>query len=281
MAYVFTLLLLVFIILLIIGFINPQRSLFWYPGDRTKKNSLRIYSIASVITIVLLVITIPALPEEKKETATVKETVVAPSVGDTTLKTDGPFSATAVCDYKLPGSNYTFRIIVGGIKTDPLKDVFNIKPDEYSPAEKKDGYELSFTYSITNPYEKELICPLPTSFYIAAANKKFFSNSVTWSTACECDVNRSTTIKPDDGRGMENLSDPGECGIYSQYCVAIKAGETRMFNVKFDDPIIASQKTLLLWGFSRSEKTNRKIPYDKCWIVDIDRKEFTGEQLHK
>lgn len=63
------LIILVVFVLLIIGFFNPNKSLFWFKGERTKKKSFIIYFISLIVLNGLSVNIKPqsVIDEEKKE----------------------------------------------------------------------------------------------------------------------------------------------------------------------------------------------------------------------
>ena len=68
MSNVVAFLLLIFIILLIIGFFAPKVSLFWFQKEKTKKNSATFYGTAILIFIILLGLT-PKNKNDKNNTA--------------------------------------------------------------------------------------------------------------------------------------------------------------------------------------------------------------------
>jgi len=57
MDSLFALMVLASLVLLIIGFFNPQKSLFWYKQERTGTKSATIYGIALVASFILFGIT--------------------------------------------------------------------------------------------------------------------------------------------------------------------------------------------------------------------------------
>jgi len=59
MENLFMLLLLISLVFLIIGFFNPNVSLFWYRKERTRKRSLLIYGLSVIAFFVLFGITAP------------------------------------------------------------------------------------------------------------------------------------------------------------------------------------------------------------------------------
>lgn len=68
MENLFAILILASLILLIIGFVSPQKSLFWYKKERTKKKSATIYLIALFASFILFGITSTDSNSGKKST---------------------------------------------------------------------------------------------------------------------------------------------------------------------------------------------------------------------
>lgn len=281
MPYIFTLLLLAFIILLIFGIFKPQQALFWYKGERTKKQSATIYSMGFAAALIGLVATIPDVPKEPTTDIGVPlNGTVKPKEETKTIPFTSPYS-TATFNYNLPGSEYNFEVTLSDIKIFPAKNAFEIKTDEYTPPVKQDGYDLQFSFSMTNPYDKEMICPVPDNFYVANIVDSFFSERKMWRHSCGCDVNDITHVTVEDGRDLKDITSKRGCGNTSYYCFTFQPNETKIFRVKFLYPILGSVKKLLLAGFDRTEREGKKNYYEKCWIIDVDAKSFVGEMLNK
>jgi hypothetical protein len=67
MENLFMLLLLISLFLLVIGFFSPKTSLFWYKKERTRKMSLLLYGLSTIIFFTLFGITAPSLKDEQSK----------------------------------------------------------------------------------------------------------------------------------------------------------------------------------------------------------------------
>jgi hypothetical protein len=77
----------------------------------------------------------------------------------------------------LPESDYKYLAEISEIQTEIIKNAITVKEDKYSVEKKIDGYRISLTLSIKNPYKKEMIVPFYDDIFITSENNKSFSNS--------------------------------------------------------------------------------------------------------
>lgn len=183
----------------------------------------------------------------------------------------------SLIDYKLPQSDYSYKVKITGIDTKSVKDAFTTKADDYSVPEKVDGYLLGITFSMTNPYDKEMMAPVPSYYYITSGNDEWFSASTTRHKDCHCDIDNSTKVTNDAGKELYEIAE-GKCG-YSDYCIRFQPKETKNFKINFTDPIISRVKTIAFWGFDRKWKNPDYTRDQDCGLMlDIDKKEITGEK---
>ena len=159
---------------------------------------------------------------------------------------------------------------LSGISTEKVKDAFSIKEDDYSVPVKKDGYLLTLNFRINNPYEKELMIPIPNYFSVSNGTDNFFSEKPIFSKSCYCHIIGTSEITNLDGKKLYEISD-GECGN-TRYCMIFKSNETKEFTIKFEKPIIESEKELLLFGFNLYWKNpNRSGRTDVGIVLDIEK----------
>lgn len=174
-------------------------------------------------------------------------------------------------DYNLPQSDYSYKIKITDIETRVAKDAFTTKADEYSVPKKVDGYFLVVSFSMTNPYDKEMMAPVPDYFYISSINDERFSNSILHSRSCGCTIDNSTQVTDDKGNELSKISE-AKCGN-SDHCVTFKPKETRNFVVNFTDPVFGHIKVLVFWGFNRHwAKPEFNWSKESALIVDIEKK---------
>lgn len=151
--------------------------------------------------------------------------------------------------YPLLNSDYVFQIEINGIDTKVKRDAFTHQDDQYSPKQKVDGYILKVKYKMTNPYDKVIMAPVPTYFYIGRLDKKYFSASTTYNRECQCDIDNSTDLTDTKGKGIYSLSD-GRCG-YDDPCIKFEAKESKEFIVTFTEPIYKDINQLIFSSFHR------------------------------
>lgn len=179
-------------------------------------------------------------------------------------------------EYNLPESNYSYKVKITEIITKVAKKVFSVKADEYSVPTKVDGYFLTVKFSLTNPYNREMLAPLPDYFSISSRNKQWFSSSTTYHRDCQCDIDNSTKVFTDKGLELYEVSE-GKCG-YDNYCIRYKPNETKNYMVSFTDPIYSGVRELLFFGFNRKWK-NPERPSDRdiAFVIDVDKLKIISE----
>jgi len=63
MAYVFTLVFLASLVLLIVGLFDAPKALFWKKSTSTRKQSVSVYSVAMLVSLIAIGMTAPDVPE--------------------------------------------------------------------------------------------------------------------------------------------------------------------------------------------------------------------------
>ena len=189
---------------------------------------------------------------------------------------DNPIDYSEI-EYTLPKSNYIYKIKIIEIETKIQKDAFITKEDEYSVPEKVDGYYLTLKIAMTNPYEKEMMVPIPDYYYITSENGEWFSPSTTNHKECHCKIDNSTNITNAKGKELYEISE-GKCG-YSNFCLKFNPKETKEFNIEFTDPIFGKVRKIAFNGF-RMKWNNPSYTreQDKALIIDVDNKKIIGEK---
>ncbi len=180
-------------------------------------------------------------------------------------------------DYALPQSNYTYKIKITDIETKISKDAFTTKADEYSVPENVDGYFLTIKFAMTNPYDKEMMAPVPDYYYITSANGEWFSSSTTNHRECHCQIENSTKVTNLKGKELWQISE-GRCG-YNDHCFKFLPNETKEFKISFTDPIFGEVKKIAFNGFGlKWNNPSYTREQDKGLIIDIDNKKIIGEK---
>jgi len=206
------------------------------------------------------------------DTTIIQENIVAQdTTSQNTIPTDySKFS------YPLLNSDYVFQIEISGIETEIKKDAFTHQDDQYSSKEKVDGYILKIRYKMTNPYDKVMMAPVPTYYYVGTLDRTYFSASTTYDRDCQCDIDNSIDFTDTKGENIYSLSD-GKCG-YDEPCVRFEPNETKEFIVTFTDPIYSGVKQLIFAGFHRKgQSLNSTRKRDIVLLLDTDKKKVVNE----
>ena len=180
-----------------------------------------------------------------------------------------------IISYHLSNSDYTVKMRLSGINTKKVKNAFSIREDEYSVPIKKDGYLVNLNFRVNNQYNKQIMIPIPNYFEISDGVDENFSTDTLYSRSCQCYITNSTSITNLDGKELYSISD-GKCGN-SRNCIIFNPNETKEFIIKFDDPIIETQKKLLLFGFDLYwDNPNRRGKTDVGIMLDIEEEIING-----
>ena len=178
--------------------------------------------------------------------------------------------STGIISYHLRDSDRVIRMRLSDMKTEKVDNAFSIKKDEYTTPTKKNGYLLSINFRVNNPYDEELVLPIPNYFSLTNGKDDFFTSKSLFSKSCYCNIIGSSEITNQEGEQLYSISD-GECGG-SRYCMAFKPKETKEFIIKFDQPILESQNELMLFGFDLYwSNPNRRGRTDVGLILDIEK----------
>lgn len=183
----------------------------------------------------------------------------------------------SLIDYQLPKSEYVFKVKITGIETKIAKDAFTTQTDEYAIPKKVDGYFLTVLFTITNPYDHEMIAPIPDYYYISSANGEWFSASTTYHRKCHCDIDNSTELTTLKGKRLYDISE-GKCG-YDDYCIKLGPNESKTFKIKFTDAIFGSVRQIAFNGFNLEwNNPSYTVAQDNALIIDVDQKKIVGEK---
>ena len=183
----------------------------------------------------------------------------------------------SLIDYQLPKSEYIFQLKITGIETKIAKDAFTTQIDEYAIPKKVDGYFLTVIFTITNPYDQEMMAPIPDYYYITSLDGEWFSSSTTRSRKCHCDIDNSTEVTHSKGKELCEISE-GKCG-YDDYCIKFTSKETKTFKVKFTDAVFGKVRKIAFNGFNLEwNNPSYTLAQDRALIIDIDAKKIVGEK---
>lgn len=183
--------------------------------------------------------------------------------------------STGVISYRLKDSDRIIKMRLSDMKIEKITDAFSIKKDEYAVPVKKDGYLLSVNFRVNNPYDEELMLPIPNYFSLTNGKDDFFVDKPLFSKSCYCDIIGSSEVTNLKGEKLYAIRD-GECGD-SRYCMAFKPKETKEFIVEFDTPILEDQTELMLFGFDMYwSNPNRSGSSDVGLILDIEKETIMG-----
>ena len=180
-------------------------------------------------------------------------------------------------DYKLPRTDYLYKVKIVDFQTVLVKDAFTMKAGEYAIPTKENGYLLSIKYTMLNPYSTEMMAPVPIDYWISSSGGQFFSSSTFGSRYCNCEIDSQTALTTEDGVDLSKLSEE-RCGNFD-YCVKFKPNETKTFIVKFDNPIYWKVKELMFHSFGlESQGTHFTVKTYVPLIIDVEKKTVIGER---
>lgn len=177
----------------------------------------------------------------------------------------------------LPDSNYKYFIEISEIQTELVKNAITYKEDKYSVTKKKDGYRLSLTLSIKNPYEKEMIVPFYDDIYITSENNESFSNSKDFKKRFG-EIIKPRIVYKDNEKSIINYDDNCNGGIA---CIHYKPMETKQFKLYFENEIEIDVKNVVFFGFNLTHNEESNSGYkEKGLIINIDQKKIIGEKKY-
>lgn len=143
-------------------------------------------------------------------------------------------------------SNYYYPIEISKIDFKRVKNAFTTKAEKYTVSKTLDGLKLIVTFKMTNPYNKEMVVPIPDYFYITADNLSSYTPDYTYSKSCRCDIDNGSTLTY-KGKELENIYDER---IESDYCLKFKSNEVKEFKVSFDNEVADNIIKLNFIGFA-------------------------------
>lgn len=174
-------------------------------------------------------------------------------------------------DYNLPNSSYNFIVKISDINTTEKKNHFQIKKDDYSIPKNVDGYLLSMEIEITNPYEKEMMAPIPHYFEITSLGGEKFTEKTTYSRSCRCQIDNTSEITDINGKNLWEIS-KDKCGN-NDYCLKFNAKESKKFIITFTEPIISTTKKIVFIGFDKTWD-NEGSKRDLGFVIDTEKGEI-------
>ncbi len=283
MAYLFLLLLLASLVLLVIGLFNPAKVLFGSKINPTRINIAALYTCAAAISLGLMVAVLPEEEEEeeKKESVPTTPVVTVKSQSDTAhneVPANPAASWVSAITLSLPlhGSDYSFPATIQDLQTQTVKNVFTIRKEAYAPLEKEDGVKISFTVTITNPYDKDLVFPFDTDFYLGHPENAAFTNNTQRKSGCSCDANHYCKIYTAAGKLLDKGKFDRSCSNRFDPCIPFAPYESKTFTIRFSDPVRAGTKNVWLHGFNLQKDPDKRYRQDKGWFLNLEEQKFSS-----
>ncbi|WP_075604061.1 hypothetical protein [Saccharicrinis aurantiacus] len=179
-----------------------------------------------------------------------------------------------IIKYHLKDSEYIIKMRVSGLVKTNVKKAFSIKADTYSVPEKKDGYMLTVQFEVANPYEKELMIPIPDYFGLTTNNDKSFAKKTVYSKSCARHIINTTNITDDLNQRLYELTKE-KCN--NKYCILFKPLESKQFRIHFDEAIIESESIVALLGFNLFwNDPNCTYKKDVGIVIDTEKEQILG-----
>jgi hypothetical protein len=176
----------------------------------------------------------------------------------------------------LPESDYKYLAEISEIQTEIIKNAITVKEDKYSVEKKIDGYRISLTLSIKNPYKKEMIVPFYDDIFITSENNKSFSNSKDFKKRFG-EIIKPRIVYKENNKSIINYEDC-KGGIA---CIHYKPLETKQFKLFFDNEVEIDVKNVVFLGFDLTHDDESNSGYsEKGLIINIDQKKIIGEKKY-
>lgn len=177
--------------------------------------------------------------------------------------------------YKVPDSEYIYDIKVKKISIINVKNAITVKEDIYSAGIKKNGYILSITIEIINPYNKEMInIPFPSDIAISSLRHEFFANNTTVKDGTDVIF---PVVTGENNRKFK-VGQYGSSCENTGSCLHFQPNESKTFKLKFKTPILDEIKYLALLGFELEHQETSILSEKKSLVLDIKQKKIIGEK---
>lgn len=150
--------------------------------------------------------------------------------------------------HNLPLSNYYYDIEITKVDCKKVKNAFEVTTNKYSAPRFIDGIIISIKYKMTNPYDNEMIVPIPDYYYITSSFFNAGTESTTFHRTCQCYIDNGTTLTY-KGEEMYQIYDRR---IDNRYCLTFKPKETKEFKVVFDDVRPETIENITFIGFNEN-----------------------------
>lgn len=246
-------------------------------------NVAALYSCTAVISLGLMIAVLPDEEKENKATTVstnaptpIAEKLTASPVSAEPTKPIELWSSITTLNIPMPGSDYSFPVTLQDLQTKLVKNVFTTRKEAYAPLEKEDGVKISFTVTITNPYDKNLVFPFETSFYLGHPENANFTSPTQRNGGCRCDANHYNKIYTADGKLLDERKFDKSCNSLSLPCIPFGPHETKSFIVRFNDPVRISAKNVWLHGLGLQKNPNKRSREDKGWFLNIEERKFSS-----
>ncbi|MBL4653648.1 MAG: hypothetical protein JKY53_12420 [Flavobacteriales bacterium] len=218
------------------------------------------------ILIAIFILSLFQCGSSEKKEESVSETLVE---GNT-----NSIDSLGVISCHLKNSDYVVKMKISGVEKKVWEEAFSFQEDEYSVPVKKNGYDLKIKFKVNNPYDKELMIPIPHNFSLTFEDYEFMDDQY-YSKSCSCNAWGSRGVTNNEGVDLYKLTD-GQCGDGLR-CIKFEPQETKEFIVRFTQIIHESQKQVILIGFGLEWKNPKwTFPADVGMKIDVEKNTFLG-----
>lgn len=157
----------------------------------------------------------------------------------------------------LPGSPYYYQVHVYNVAFKTVKKAFQQQKDAYSAPSFVDGKQLTFSFDMTNPYDKSMQAPIPDYFRLQSACFDLGEGA----GAANTSYNRFSRVYELSGSQLttstgQDLHDVAgaQRATTSTYQLPFKPHQTRTFKVTLEKPFAADCPSVTLLGFTKSDQ---------------------------
>jgi hypothetical protein len=175
-------------------------------------------------------------------------------------------------DYNFDGKN--FKASIDSIILESGSDHLKKKENEWKKKRYTRGEFLKIKYSLTNPYNYDVMTPIPKYFEIGSMNKNF-SRSTTKKHGKNYYIDNGTKITTKEGVSLIMAKDE-MCGTSKQYCINFKPNQKKEFYINFDDAI-ETYGSLYLFAFDITwDDYKYRRPQPVGFEISMTRAEIIG-----
>jgi hypothetical protein len=173
-----------------------------------------------------------------------------------------------IIKHNIPNSFYYYDVEITKVETVKIKNALKRQKEKFDVPVEIDGINLIVFYTIKNPYNKEMLVPVPDYFYITSDTFNESTENTIYHRSCKCYIDNSTTITY-NGKELYEVCDKKE---EDSYFFKFKPMESKEFKVFFYNPIPFDIPSFTFMGFMGKSSKDTEGTYSIEIGANIDMK---------